>query len=304
MRIVLTDAGQKEINENNEIKDFDNNQRYKSESKKINKSEFSSPQNRKLNKINQNKRLKSINHNIYHSITDGNYLNEIINNKNNLVKEKSEVKYKNTLSINAIKNLNNYKMIKINSSNYHIPKEIRMLYSNSIDNNDSKRIMEYNNKNNDKTTLPIISNSNHNKSITIKDLLQTKNKEIANKNILFKKINQNENNLVNYLKMNKTIKLSFMEKVSKANDDKLVKLDKVCQKYFNNMKKNEILKRNIKDKIKLEYSNDSVFCKDSLLNMEKDIQNYNHIYKSLLDKKENYLENRSLAVYLLKKYIN
>jgi len=301
MRIVLTDAGQKEINENNQIKDFDINQRYKSESKKINKSEFSSPQNRKLNKINQNKRLKSINHNIYHSITDGNYLNEIINNKNNLVKEKSAVKYKNTLSINAIKNLNNYKMIKINSSNYHIPKEIRMLYSNSIDNNDSKRIMEYNNKNNDKTTLPIISNSNHNKSITIKDLLQTKNKEIANKNILFKKINQNENNLVNYLKMNKTIKLSFMEKVSKANDDKLVKLDKVCQKYFNNMKKNEILKRNIKDKIKLEYSNDSVFCKDSLLNMEKDIQNYNHIYKSLLDKKENYLEKRSLAVYLLKK---
>lgn len=301
MRIVLTDAGQKEINGNNQIKDFDINQRYKSESKKINKSEFSSPQNRKLNKINQNKRLKSINHNIYHSITDGNYLNEIINNKNNLVKEKSAVKYKNTLSINAIKNLNNYKMIKINSSNYHIPKEIRMLYSNSIDNNDTKRIMEYNNKNNDKTTLPIISNSNHNKSITIKDLLQTKNKEIANKNILFKKINQNENNLVNYLKMNKTIKLSFMEKVSKANDDKLVKLDKVCQKYFNNMKKNEILKRNIKDKIKLEYSNDSVFCKDSLLNMEKDIQNYNHIYKSLLDKKENYLEKRSLAVYLLKK---
>ena len=301
MRIVLTDAGQKEINENNEIKDFDNNQRYKSESKKINKTEFSSPQNRKLNKINQNKRLKSINHNIYHSITDGNYLNEIIGNKNNLVKEKSAVKYKNKLSINAIKNLNNYKMIKINSSNYHIPKEIRMLYSNSIDNNDTKRIIEYNNKNNDKTTLPIISNSNHNKSITIKDLLQTKNKEIANKNILFKKINQNENNLVNYLKMNKTIKLSFMEKVSKANDDKLVKLDKVCQKYFNNMKKNEILKRNIKDKIKLEYSNDSVFCKDSLLNMEKDIQNYNHIYKSLIDKKENYLEKRSIALYLLKK---
>ena len=101
--------------------------------------------------------------------------------------------------------------------------------------------------------------------------------------------------------MNKTIKLSFMEKVTKANDDKLVKLDKVCQKYFNNMKKNEILKKNIKDKIKLEYSNDSVFCKDSLLNMEKDIKNYNHIYKSLIDKKEDYLEKRSLALYLLKK---
>ena len=302
MRIVLTDAGQKEINENNEIKDFDNNQKYKSESKKIiNRSEFGSPQNKKLNKINQNRRLRSINHNIYHSITDGNYLNEIIKNKNFLVKEKSSVKYKNTLSINPNKNLNNYKMIKINSSNYRIPSEIKVLYSNNIDNNAPKRVMGYNLKNNDNISLPIISNSNNNKSITIKDLLQTKNKEIANKNILFKKINQNENNLVNYLKMNKTIKLSFMEKVTKANDDKLVKLDKVCQKYFNNMKKNEILKKNIKDKIKLEYSNDSIFCKDSLLNMEKDIKNYNHIYKSLIDKKEDYLEKRSLALYLLKK---
>lgn len=301
MRIVLTDAGQKEITEDNDIKDYNNYQRYKSESKKIYRSEFNSPQNKKLNKINQNKRLRSINHNIYHSITDGNYLNEIVKNKNNLVKEKSSVKHKNTLSINAIKNLNNYKMIKINSSNYHIPKEIKMLYTNSIDNNAPKKILGYNGKDNDNVSLPIISSSNNNKSITIKDLLQTKNKANVNKNILFKKINQNESNLVNYLKMNKTIKLSFMEKVSKANDDKLVKLDKVCQKYFNNMKKNEIMKRNIKDKIKLEYSNDSVFCKDSLLNMEKDIQNYNNIYKSLIDKKEDFLEKRSLALYLLKK---
>ena len=301
MRIVLTDAGQKEITEDNDIKDYNNYQRYKSESKKIYRSEFNSPQNKKLNKINQNKRLSSINHNIYHSITDGNYLNEIVKNKNNLVKEKSSVKHKNTLSINAIKNLNNYKMIKINSSNYQIPKEIKMLYTNSIDNNAPKKILGYNGKDNDNISLPIISSSNNNKSITIKDLLQTKNKANVNKNILFKKINQNESNLVNYLKMNKTIKLSFMEKVSKANDDKLVKLDKVCQKYFNNMKKNEIMKRNIKDKIKLEYSNDSVFCKDSLLNMEKDIQNYNNIYKSLIDKKEDFLEKRSLALYLLKK---
>jgi len=301
MRIVLTDAGQKEITEDNDIKDYNNYQRYKSESKKIYRSEFNSPQNKKLNKINQNKRLRSINHNIYHSITDGNYLNEIVKNKNNLIKEKSSVKHKNTLSINAIKNLNNYKMIKINSSNYQIPKEIKMLYTNSIDNNAPKKILGYNGKDNDNISLPIISSSNNNKSITIKDLLQTKNKANVNKNILFKKINQNESNLVNYLKMNKTIKLSFMEKVSKANDDKLVKLDKVCQKYFNNMKKNEIMKRNIKDKIKLEYSNDSVFCKDSLLNMEKDIQNYNNIYKSLIDKKEDFLEKRSLALYLLKK---
>ena len=235
MRIVLTDAGQKEINENIEIKDFDSNQRYKSESKNLKKNEFRSPQNKKLSKINKNNRLRSLNHNIYHSITDGNYLNEILKNKNNFVREKSSIKYKNTLSINANKKINNYKMIKINSSNYHIPKEISMLYSNNNDKNAPKRMVGTDNKNDDNISLPIISSSNINKSIPIKDLLQTKNKANANKDILFKKINKNENNLVNYLKMNKTIKQSFMEKVSKANDDKLVKLDKVCQKYFNNM---------------------------------------------------------------------
>ena len=61
------------------------------------------------------------------------------------------------------------------------------------------------------------------------------------------------------------------------------------------------MRRNIKEKIKLEYSNDSTFCKDSLLNMKKDINNYNDIYKSLEDKKDNYFEKRYLSLILLKK---
>jgi len=156
-------------------------------------------------------------------------------------------------------------------------------------------------KSRNEDSLPLITNNNS-YSIQIKDLLQNKNiKNIKSKIILHKKINKNENNLVNYLKLNKTIRPSFMEKIGKANDNKLVKLDKICQKYFNNIKRDEIMKRNIKDKIKLEYSNDSLFCKDSLLNMEKNIKNYNDIYKSLEDKKDNYFEKRYLALLLLKK---
>jgi len=156
-------------------------------------------------------------------------------------------------------------------------------------------------KSRNEDSLPLITNNNS-YSIPIKDLLQNKNiKNIKSKIILHKKINKNENNLVNYLKLNKTIRPSFMEKIGKANDNKLVKLDKICQKYFNNIKRDEIMKRNIKDKIKLEYSNDSLFCKDSLLNMEKNIKNYNDIYKSLEDKKDNYFEKRYLALLLLKK---
>ena len=156
-------------------------------------------------------------------------------------------------------------------------------------------------KSRNEDSLPLITNNNS-YSIPIKDLLQNKNiKNIKSKIILRKKINKNENNLVNYLKLNKTIRPSFMEKIGKANENKLVKLDKICQKYFNNIKRDELMRRNIKDKIKLEYSNDSTFCKESLLNMKKNIKNYNDIYKSLEDKKDDYFEKRYLSLLLLKK---
>lgn len=303
MRIVLTKAGQKEINgEISQINNTYNNPRYNSELKR-NKIKYFSPKIFGFNKIN--KYNKPVNRNISHSITDGNYLNEILKNKNS-----------NTLKIGPHENNNNYLMIKIKSSNHDIPREIQMLYTNQNDTNIKEEIInkDYENINKDnilknevkiksrnEDTLPLITNNNS-YSIPIKDLLQNKNiKNIKSKIILRKKINKNENNLVNYLQLNKTIRPSFVEKIGKANDNKLVKLDKICQKYFNNIKRDELMRRNIKDKIKLEYSNDSTFCKDSLLNMKKDINNYNDIYKSLEDKKDNYFEKRYLSLLLLKK---
>ena len=305
MRIVLTKAGQKEINDEiSQINNTHNNPRYNSELKR-NKIKYFSPKNFAFNKINKYKYDKAINRNISHSITDGNYLNEILKNKNS-----------NTLKVGPYKNNNNYLMIKIKSSSCDIPREIQMLYSNQNSTNIKEEIInkDFENINKDnimknevkiksrnEDSLPLISNNNS-YSIPIKDLLQNKNiKNIKSKIILRKKINKNENNLVNYLKLNKTIRPSFIEKIGKANDNKLVKLDKICQKYFNNIKRDELMKRNIKDKIKLEYSNDSTFCKDSLLNMKNNIKNYNDIYKSLEDKKDNYFEKRYLALLLLKK---
>jgi hypothetical protein len=207
-------------------------------------------------------------------------------------------------------------MIKVKSSNCDIPREIQMLYSNQNDTNIKEEIInkDYENINKDnimknkvkiksrnEDSLPLITNNNS-YSIPIKDLLQNKNKKnIKSKIILRKKINKNENNLVNYLKLNKTIRPSFMEKIGKANENKLVKLDKICQKYFNNIKRDELMRRNIKDKIKVEYSNDSTFCKESLLNMKKNIKNYNDVYKSLENKKDDYFEKRYLSLLLLKK---
>jgi hypothetical protein len=305
MRIVLTKAGQKEINDEiNQINNTHNNPRYNSELKR-NKIKYLSPKNFGFNKINKYKYDKKINRNISHSITDGNYLNEILKNKNS-----------NTLKVGPYKNNNNYLMIKIKSSSCDIPREIQMLYSNQnsinikeeiinkdFDNINKDNIMknEVKIKSRNEDSLPLITNNNS-YSIPIKDLLQNKNiKNIKSKIILRKKINKNENNLVNYLKLNKTIRPSFMEKIGKANENKLVKLDKICQKYFNNIKRDELMRRNIKDKIKLEYSNDSTFCKESLLNMKKNIKNYNDIYKSLENKKDDYFEKRYLSLLLLKK---
>ena len=131
---------------------------------------------------------------------------------------------------------------------------------------------------NNEFSLPLIK-----KSVPLKDILLDKNSKNINKRMLQKEINKNENNLINYLKLDKTIKPSFIEKLNKADNDRLVKLDKICQKYFNDKKRNELIHQNIQDKIKLEYSNDSKYCRENLINLQKNIQNYKKIYKSYLN---------------------
>jgi len=133
MRIVLTKEGQKEINnESIQINNTYINPRNNSEVKK-NKIKYLSPRNFGFNKIYKYKYDKTNNRNISHSITDGNYLNEILKNKNS-----------NTLKNDSHENKNNYLMINIKSSNNDIPREIQMLYSKK---NDSKIKEEIINKN-------------------------------------------------------------------------------------------------------------------------------------------------------------
>ena len=289
MRIVLTNAGQQEIN--NDISDTlpNSSKRYKSEQKNYKKY--------KLYKINYNpnknskyNRVKSISHNISHVLTEQNYLNDIMSNKNNIKKENSIINDDNN------KMQKNYKFISVTTRN-SVPKEIKELYLDEDKKNTQNKIVDdLNNQNSLKDkSLPLI-----NDSLQLKDILKDKNIININKNILYKKINKNEKNLINFLKSNRTIKPSFMEKIGRANNEKLVKLDKICQIYFNNEKKNDFLKQNIKDRIKVEYSNDSKFCKEGLLNMGKKIQNYRNIYKSLEYQKEDYLEKRYQALYSLK----
>lgn len=266
MRIVLTNAGQQEIKYDiNDINTINTTKKYKSEQKNYNKISLYHPKYKKYNHINK------INHNISHILTEQNYLNDIMKNKNDIKKENSFTKIDYQKQFNIFdNNSNNYKMIKIANKNI-LPKEIKDLYEQKAELKIGNEEKGKNNK-----SSPLIKNS-----FPLKDLLQKKNAKNVDNSLLFKEINENEKHLINYLKSDRTIRPTFMEKINKANNEKLVKLDKICQKYFNNEKQCEFLKQNIKDRIKLEYSNDSKFCRNNLLNMGKNIQSYKRIYSLL-----------------------
>ena len=286
MRIVLTHVGQQEINNdiNIDIK-INTHKIYKSENK-VYKKYYPNLKN-SIKKAHDN---KTIDHSISHILTEENYLNDIIKNKYDFKKENSLIRKNKTIKINKNNNTNNYKIIKL-SNNNHIPNEIKELYiekdkNKNEDNKLDEKInntIEYENKEKNKIDL-----NDYNISLPLKDLLQFKNCKNINQNILFKQINKNEKNLINYLKSDRNIKPSFVEKITKANNEKLVRLDKICQIYFNNEKRNESIKQNIKDRIKMEYSNDSKYCRENLINMGKNIQNCKNIFKSLSTQTENY----------------
>ena len=191
------------------------------------------------------------------------------------------MKVQKTLEFNENSN-DNIKFINIKSHRKNISKELNNIYS--IKENDETNFEDEKYKDqiglkyfNNNISLPIIK-----KSVILKDILMDKNSKNINKKILQKEISKNENNLINYLKLDKTIKPSFIEKLNKADNDRLIKLDKICQKYFNDKKRNDLLQQNIQEKIKLEYSNDSKYCRENLINLQKNIQDYKKIYKSYL----------------------
>ena len=272
MRIILTNAGKKEIIIHEEEKLSQN--KFHSEEKIKYSPQIIIPSTKRES-------LKYIK-------------NNIINSEKRLLTEApllSQSKaLRKSLTINN-PNLLEFKNDKKNSSKNINIRQSKRLASKKLDNmfsieekNENK--YNYDRKKNkfqikqlkDGFYLPLIKNT-----LPLKDILIDKNAKNINNKILKTKLNTNENHLINYLKLDKTIKPSFIEKLKNADNDRLVKLDKICQKYFTDQKRNDLMQQNIQDKIKLEYSKDSKYCKENLINMQKDIQNYKKIYKSYIN---------------------
>ena len=151
------------------------------------------------------------------------------------------------------------------------------------DKNIDNEILKISNTENDTTPL------DKDKMYSLRELLTPKNKKNVDDSFLDKKINVNGGeSIINYLKMDKTISPSLIEKINKSNNEQLFKLDKICQKYFNDEKAKSNMDIEIKQKIKDEYEQDSIFCRNNLSNMNQNLKSYNNIYKRLRLKKDNY----------------
>ena len=216
-------------------------------------------------------------------------------NKNNINVLKIQNKKENILfNTNFNKFENSFKKIKINPKKLNIPvvmmdkysKDSMAKYKNNLFNSsDESKI------NNTEANLTL----DKNKYYSLREILQPKNQKNIGDIFLDKKINSNGGeSIINYLQSDKDISPSLIEKINKSNDEQLYKLDKVCQKYFNDEKIKNSLDNEIKLKIKKEYELDSIYYKNNLNDMNVNLKNYNTIYKRLRLKKENYENFKSL----------
>ena len=217
-------------------------------------------------------------------------------------KRKEYAQISNNIKLNQNQLLNNnnsnnydsvFKKIKVSPKKLNIPVVMLDKYSKEemmekMDNNEDD-------KNADNEMLKILNTENNttpldkDKMYSLRELLIPKNKKNVDDSFLDKKINVNGGeSIINYLKMDKTISPSLIEKINKSNNEQLFKLDKICQKYFNDEKVKSNMDIEIKQKIKDEYEQDSIFCRNNLSNMGQNLKSYNNIYKRLRLKKDNY----------------
>ena len=311
MRIVLTNVGKEEITMDNNDNNNQNNQ--VNNMLLLNKDNNMPEINSSFNNIFNSKKLlrfipksKSSNKYKYNALYTENDENNLYNNnknKNKLVKtrflsiNKNNIPNNYKVPFNGFSKISNkksdlpLKLISLNNSVFTLPVEAKELYiKEELDNkNQLNKINLKTNKNknddssfiNKNLSLPKINIQN---GLSLKNILNYKNKKNLDHNLLKKEINKTDTNLINYLKLDKYIQPSFVKKVNNANDERLFKLDKICQKYFQNEKEGIILKNNIRNKIKKEFSKDAIYCENGLKDMNNALKGIEHIYKGFQDK--------------------
>ena len=193
----------------------------------------------------------------------------------------NEYKINNNINNISKKNLP-MKIISLNHSVFTLPVEVKQLFNNNslknkndINENDKANNNNNNNADNSRNlSLPKIKNG-----LSLKNILNSENKKNIEYHLLQKEINQTDTNLINYLKSDKCIQPSFVKRINNSNDEGLFKLDKICQKYFQNEKEGIILRNRLQNKIKKEFSKDAQFCENGLKDLGNALKGVEYIYK-------------------------
>ena len=219
-------------------------------------------------------------------------LNQLNNNNIELFKLQTN-RNKNEFLITQSNNYDLFKKVKITQRKLNIPVSMLDKYSKVVIKNNKNLNGDSGMYNSNEEIKASNTESNalleKDKYYSLKEILLPKNQKNIDKSFLEKKINSNgSESIINYLQMDKDISPSLIVKINKSTDDQLYKLDKVCQKYFNDEKIKSNLDNEIREKIKKEYEQDSIYCKNNLNNMSLSLKNYNNVYKRLRLKKDNY----------------
>ena len=200
-------------------------------------------------------------------------------------------------------NFNNYekvfKKITIKPKKLNIPISMFDKYSKKGENNKNKNnnLDIFNNNEDTKINNTESSVLDKDKMYALREILLPRNQKNIDESYLDYKINSNGGeSIISYLQSDKDISPSLITKINKSNQEQLYKLDKVCQKYFNDEKLKNSLDNEIKQKIKKEYELDSIYCKNNLNDMNIDLKNYSNVYKRLRLKKENYESFKNMYI--------
>ena len=163
-----------------------------------------------------------------------------------------------------------FKLISINNKKINFPKELYFTEENKEKGQFKKEKSYIDSRN---LSLPKIEEK---KGLSLEKILNSENKKNIDENLLKKEIKKSDTNLINYLRRD-NIQPSFLKKINKADEEKLSKLDKICQKHFHNEEEGFILRNNIQNKISQRYIKDSEYVKTGLENVNNSLKGIEHI---------------------------
>ena len=318
MRILVTSLGESTMKDLEKNFSFNNNNNNTNSNNNSIRTYYSVNKLKKkysINKINhRNKIINNYNKNnkfLYNNFSSTNYnINNIkffsnnnskINNSNNSIKNYNKINNRNI----SLK-LRKFFFPKQISDNYNNIKTTENLISNPIKNLPEIKEALNNQKQNKQSISSIknfslkeilgkeavykikknlINEEKNKKSILTENNFRSEYKNITKleemENILYnKKINKNKTNLIKYINSNKnSISSISIKNIAKLNDDKINKINKVCQNVFDNNNKYNRLINEIKTKIRQINFNDSVQGNFALKNMNNEIIIGNKIFK-------------------------